>query len=85
MLRQLAEAKSREAPALLKRSVALAWHQRWLSFLSVAVQTAFAETLLLPLGSHLSDYYTLEPFLGDVLVEYARIEPPVFSRLPLRG
>ena len=84
-LRQLSLCKSREAPRLLQRSVALAWHQRWLSFLSVATQTALAETLIAPLSPHLSEYDTPVPFLGDVLVDYARIDPPVFSRLPLRG
>ena len=47
-LRQLSWCKSREASRLLQRSVALAWHQRWLSFLSVATQTALAETLIAP-------------------------------------
>ena len=85
VLRNLAVAKSREAPSLLRRSAALAWHRRWLSHLSVAAQLALAETLLAPLSPHLSEFDAAEPFLGDILVDHARGEPPVFSRLPLRG
>ena len=70
---------------LLRRSVQLAWYQRWLCILSVSAQMALAETLLAPLSPHVSEFDSPEPFLGDVLVDYARCEPPTFSRLPLRG
>ena len=64
VLRNLAAAKSREAPPLLRRSAALAWHRRWLSHLSVAAQLALAETLVAPLSPHLSAFDAVEPFLG---------------------
>ena len=85
VLRDLAWVKSREAPRLLRGSAALAWHQRWLTFLPVAAQMALAETLLAPLSPHLSELDAAEPCLGQILADHARAEPPGFSRLPLRG
>ncbi len=55
MLRTLSAHKAREAPELLRRSAALAWHRRWMILLSVAAQTALAETLLAPASPHLTE------------------------------
>ena len=52
--------------------------------LSVAEQTALAETLIAPMSAHLSDMDGDQPPLGDVLAADRDIEPPSFSRLPLR-
>ena len=51
----LIEHKCEEAPALLRRSAALAWHRRWSSLLSVAAQTALAQTLSHPGSPHLDE------------------------------
>ena len=45
-LRQLAEARSRSAPAVLRMSAMLGWYNRWASILAVASQAALAATLL---------------------------------------
>ena len=84
ILKQLAEAKAREAPALLRGTTLLAWHRRWLSMLSVAAQTALAETLLAPTSPHLTELDGAMPHLGDVLTMLPELDPPEFSRLPLR-
>ena len=76
VLRNLAAAKSWEAPPLLRRPAALAWHRRWIPHLSVAAQLALAETLLAPLSPHPSELNAAEPFLGDILVDHARGDPP---------
>ena len=46
LVRQLAAYKAGESPPLLRRSVELAWTDRWWSLLSIAVQSAFAASLL---------------------------------------
>ena len=46
LLRQLALAKAREAPALLAHSAALAWERRWTRMLGTACAVAFAESLV---------------------------------------
>ena len=84
VLRELARAKSRVAPDLLRLTAALAWHRRWMCMLSVAAQTALAETLLAPCSPHLSERDGEVPDLGDVLAGGRDIEGPSFSRLPLR-
>ena len=52
ILGSLAEVKSQEAPSLLRQSIRMAWHRRWLGLLSVAAQTALADSLLKPEGPH---------------------------------
>ena len=84
MLACLIEHKCEEAPALLRRSAALAWHRRWSSLLSVVAQTALAQTLSHPGSPHLDETAGPEPFLGDLLAGWEGAEPPVCSRLPLR-
>ncbi len=83
MLASLAEQKCEEAPALVRRSAALAWHRRWSSLLSVAARTAFAQTLLHPGTPHLHEAARHEPFLGDLLAGWERAETLACSRLPL--
>ena len=56
----------------------------WLGMLSVAAQTALAETLLAPTSPHLTEIDGEVPYLGDVLTTLPEMDPPGFSRLPLR-
>ena len=48
LLRQLALAKAREAPALLAHSAALAWERRWTRMLGMTCAIAFPESLVAP-------------------------------------
>ena len=82
ILRNMAEAKSRASPELLRRSAQAAWYQRWIRMLSVAAQTALVETLLRPTSPHLSEQDGAPPDLSDVLC--VDREAPSFSRLPPR-
>ena len=82
ILRSLADAKSRSSPLLLRRSAKLAWYQRWIRMLSVAAQTALAETLTSPSSPHLTELDGDPPDLSDVLC--LDRECPTFSRLPPR-
>ena len=84
VLRELTRAKAREAPQLLRQTAALAWYRRWGCMLSVAAQTALAETLLAPTSPHLTELDGEPPPLGDVLATERDVEGPAFSRLPLR-
>ena len=81
LIRCLAWAKARSAPALLRRSVAAAWSSRWSGLLAVAAQRAFAASLLeLPLhGLACAD--GAEPALSDLLAEARFSELPPGSRL----
>ena len=81
VLRSLTATKVREAPVLLRRSAALAWHRRWVCLLSVAAQTALAESLLGP-SLTCSEWEVDMPPLGDLLAEYRDVDPPSCSRLP---
>ena len=79
-LQELAKAKARAAPPLLRRSAAQGWLQRWMGLLAVASQTTLAASLLgadpwLRAGR---DGYT--PGIDLVLQE----GEPAFSRLPAR-
>ena len=80
MLRQLAAAKAREAPQLLRRSVEFAWHRRWLTLVSVAIQVATAESLLEPTSSHKTEVDGHTP----CWTELPGRDCPACSRLPLR-
>ena len=82
ILRNLAEAKSRSAPELLRRSAQAVWYQRWIRMLSVATRTALVETLLRPSSPHLTELDGDTPDLSDVLC--VDRECPAFSRLPPR-
>ena len=84
VLKVLCEHKAKEAPELLRRSATLAWHRRWMGLLSVAAQTALAESLLAPTSPHLTEIDADPPALGDLLVDHRDAEPPEISRLPLR-
>ena len=52
--------------------------------LSVAAQTALADTLRAPLSPHVTETDGDTPFLGEVLVQSPEQDAPDFSRLPLR-
>ena len=82
---QLAKAKARMAPPLLRRSVAQAWHSRWWSMLSVVTQTCFAQSLVDEEtdGMHFADGPA--PDMGDLLTDGRLLDAPVPSRLPARG
>ena len=64
-MRQLARYKVQHVSPLLRRSVQLAWQDRWWAMLSVAVQDALAASLLATSGRRL------------VLDQSAAPEPPV--------
>ena len=48
LVARLARARSSQAPHVLRKSAQAAWHHRWLSSISVAVQTAVAASLAEP-------------------------------------
>ncbi|CAK0812332.1 unnamed protein product [Prorocentrum cordatum] len=78
-----ADCKARSAPELLRASVKAAWIQWWTGLASVAVQRAFAASLLyLPLDGLACDGD--EPWLQDVLADARRTEAPVPCRMPAR-
>jgi len=83
-LSSLAAHKAREAPELLRRSATVAWGRRWLSLLSVAAQTAVAETLQSPGSPHLSELDGAEPPLGDLLALGCEQPAPDASAPPSR-
>jgi hypothetical protein len=78
-LRQLAQARSRSAPAVLRKSAELGWLSRWSSIMAVAAQASLAKTLLGgdPWTASGRDGFT--PGLDKVLED----TEPAFSRLPL--
>ena len=45
---QLAQAKSREVPAFMNRSVALAWERRWTKMMSTVCAVSFAASIMEP-------------------------------------
>ena len=80
-LRDLAAAKARGAPTAQQASVAAGWFRRWLGIMACAAQRALAVSLLsLPASrAHCLDGHT--PFLGGLLADDRRAEPPSVSRL----
>ncbi len=81
--RDLAKAKCRSSPDLLRSSAELAWwYTRCLRMLSVATQYALAVALLNPLSQHFTELDADTPDLSDVL-SIGR-ESPSFRRLPPR-
>ena len=83
LVRQLAGAKARSAPAPLRASAAQAWRARWWGLLSVAAQGAFAATLAEDAVLALEGMDGPPPVLADVLLDAGA--PPPISRLPARG
>ena len=80
-VRLLAKAKARSRPAVIRRSVEIAYANRWTGLLSVAAQRAFAATLLeLPVDE--AGVAGDDPLLEDVLHQSRLVEAPVPSRLP---
>jgi hypothetical protein len=78
-LRQLAQARSRSAPAALRKSAELGWLSRWSGIMAVAAQASLATTLMGgdPWTVCGRDGFT--PGLDKVLVD----TEPDYSRLPL--
>ena len=68
-VRYLAKEKARKQHPLLKRSVELAWSDRWWALLGVTTQDALAASLLAPTGRQLvlDDNSPPEPALADLL------------------
>ena len=80
-IRTLAKYKARSKPSIIRKSVQIAYTQRWTGLLSVAAQRAFAATLLeQPLNSASTEGEE-EPFLEDVLLDARLVETPAPSRL----
>ena len=80
-VRLLAKAKARAFPSILRRSLQLAYQQRWTGLLAVAAQRALASTLLeLPVDEAAADGE--EVWVEEVLREARLLEPPMPSRLP---
>ena len=67
ILGALAATKAREAPSLLRRSVQMAWRRRWLGMLSIAAQTALAESLLRPDGRNRTELDGAMPLISELL------------------
>ena len=80
LVRELAEARSAQAPPRLRRSTARAWEARWWGMLAVAVQNALAATLVDDAPHLLHGWEGERPPLGVLL----HGEAPTESRLPLR-
>jgi hypothetical protein len=83
LIRQLAAAKAREAPELLRKSAQFAWQHRWLSLVSIAAQTTLAQSLSQPQSQHRDEFDGWAPDLSEALQGLR--EAPAVSRLPLRG
>ena len=58
-VRQVAEARARSEPELLRRAAQAAWHRRFVNLLAVAAQRAFAESLLEMTGGRGADGDTI--------------------------
>ena len=81
-VRQLAKAKARSAPELLRRSAELAWWLRWSGMLAVAAQSAVAATLLEEPLQGLTSHDGEAPNLAELFAESRFAVPPPASRLP---
>ena len=80
LIRDLARKKSQSAAPRLRRSTAFVWENRWWGMLSVAVQNAFAATIVDDAQCTLHAWEGTGPPLGVLL----HGEAPTVSRLPLR-
>ena len=65
----LARVKAETAPTALRRSTEFCFLRRWVGFVAVAAQTAFAATLVGELSSKTQAWNDLEPALGEVLCD----------------
>ena len=72
LVRQLAKAKARDAPPALRKAAALAWANRWWGLISVGVQRAIGEALVLEGGADLQPCSSApqEPTLTDLFSEH---------------
>ena len=76
---QLAVAKARSAPALLRKAATLGFFNRWATLLSTAALNSFAASLLeLPLGS-CCNVDGAEPSVAEVCADARWLEAPVNS------
>ena len=84
-LKKLAKARARDAPTLLRNSVAHAFLYRWSALVAVAAHRAFAASLLeLPLLGE-SNVDGAEPGLSGLLVDARWSVTPLDSRLSTRA
>ena len=67
-LLQLARAKARSAPNILRRALTTAWLRRWTGMIAFAVHDAYAASLLeeVPVETIATDRG--QPTMGDVLM-----------------
>ena len=83
MVARLVATRTQTVPPLLRRAAAQAFHRRWWSLLSVALQRTVATSLLDHPGLGCMPGSGPAPPLGDVF--HAALDPATASRLPLRG
>ena len=82
-VKRLVATRTQAVPPILRRAAALAYHRRWWSLLSVALQRTVATSLLDHPGLGCAPGAGPEPPLAEVL--HGAREPVGYSRLPLRG
>ena len=73
-IRHLAKAKARSAPAVLQRSLQLAWIRRWTGMIAFAGHDAFAASLLEELPAYTVSTDGEQPWLGHMLAQDASEE-----------
>ena len=83
MVRRLVATRTQAVPPLLRQAAALAYHRRWWSLLSVALQHTVATCLLDHPGMGCVPGAGPAPPLAEVLHEAQELVG--YSRLPLRG
>ena len=81
----LARFKSGVAPFLLRRSVEMAFFNRWTAILAVAAHSAFAASLVEPCMASCHGLNGVAPTLASLFDYEMHLECPAVSRLPLRG
>ena len=79
VMARLIHSRTQSVPPILRRAAALAYHRRWWSLLSVALQHTVTTCLMDNPGLAAAPGAGPEPPLADVLHE--AIDPPAFSRL----
>ena len=85
LISQLAKAKSRSAPRLLRRSAEYAWNRRWWDMLAAAAQGGFVSSLVGE-GDAFGDLRDgFPPPHSSVMSDSRYTDPAGPSRLPLRG
>ena len=81
----LAQARARSTPALLRKAAAQAYYRRWTGMLAYAAANALAASLLEEPLAGTANIDGPEPEMTWVLTEARCEDGPDVSRLPLRG